>query len=159
MNIKIIRNKIEDDAIIDSEIIQDIESVKNNGFRFNINCRDSLGYTLLADAIVWRRKELVEYLLSDPRINVNTQDMSGWTGLHDACSNNNIEIVRKLLLDARVDTSIRNEYGDTVRDIAIWEGYLGIANMLKRIGHTSLLRIPNASLCKDITRMIIEEYV
>ena len=81
------------------------------------------------------------------------------TALHCACCNDRVEIIRELLLDARVNTLIREYVHDeTAEDIAIHNGNLKITNMLKRTGCTSLLRIPNALLCRDIIRMIIEEY-
>ena len=64
--------------------------------------------------------------------------------------------IRKLLLDARVDIMISDKWWKTALDIAMERGHHKIANMLKRMLRTPLLRIPNA---KDIVRMIIEEYV
>ena len=188
-----IYNKIWDEAILDSEIIQETESLKHQDPKFDINSLQN-GWPLLMDAVYNGREELVRYLLSDPNIvvnlrnsawgktalhescctnnihilkllldhkniNVNTQDNDGWTGLHDVCWCNHIKIVKNLLLDARVNVMIRDEDGNTARDCAIRETHLEIANMLNRTECTSLLRIPNASLCRDISRMIIEEYV
>jgi len=182
---------IIDEAIPDSELIRVIEDAKHRDPGFDINLSDENYYcSSLIRAVQYNRKELIEYLLSDPKINVNyknyygytalyltrdifilklllrhrgidvnIQNCSGWTGLHWVCCYyNGIEIMRELLLDARVNPSIHNYSCKTARDYAIQKGHHEIANMLKRTGHTSLLRIPNALLYRDISRMIIEEY-
>ena len=188
--------KIDDQTVLDSEIIQDIECAKCKDFDFDINYVEYGGWSSLMYAVKSERKELVEYILEDPDINinlrcslwgdgttlhvlcsytnkihilklflgrrdldVNIRNKWGWTGLHEACYNNYIEYVKELLLDARVDPSIRNRLGKTAIDYAIKRGHLGIANMLERTGYTPLLRISNEALCRDIVRMIIEEYV
>jgi len=187
--------KIDDQTVLDSEIIQDIECAKCKDFDFDINYVEYGGWSSLMYAVKSERKELVEYILEDPDINinlrcslwgdgttlhelcsytnkihilklflgckdldVNIQNIFGCTGLYYACSYDNIEIVRELLLDARVNPSIRNNRGRTAQDIAIERSHLRIANMIKRTGYTSLLRISNNALLHDITRMIIEEY-
>jgi len=105
---------------------------------------------------------ILKLFLNRKDFDVNIQGYEGCykgcTGLHDASDYNKIEIVRELLLDARVDISICSKLYDTALNIAIKEGHHKIANMLKNTGYTFLLRIPNASLCRDIVRMIIEEY-
>jgi len=192
---KKINNKIWDYAILDSDIIQEMESAKNKDSEFDINWVniDHGCTSFLMFAIIRNRIELVEYFLEDPNIdvnlrnsicgntalhiscytnnipikllldhrdiNVNIQNHSGWTALFPACLNNQIKNVRELLLDARVNTLICDDQGKTARDIALEWKCPGIANMIERTGYTFLLRIPNASLCRDIARMIIEEYV
>ena len=151
------------------------------------NLHDS-NWTLLMGAAFHDRKELVRYLLTYPEININQKndddktalyyayDVSilklflthrdidvniqskGWTVLHHMCYDGIIEIVQEFLLDVRVDVSIFNKFYNTALYIAIKEGRHGIANMLKKIRYTSLLRIPNRLLCRDIVRTIIEEY-
>ena len=101
---------------------------------------------------------ILKLFLNRNDLKVNKQDYQGCTGLHNACDNNKKEWVLELLLDARVDIMIRNYDDLSARDIAICWEYHDIANMIKRIGHTSLLRIPNEALCKDIARIKIEEY-
>jgi len=185
---KKILDKMRNEEILDSEIIQDIK----NNFEFNINWihMDDYCWSLLMDAVFYNRKELVEYFLADPDIdinytnrfkfaalhfalrihilklllsrkdlNVNVQNNSGWTALHFICFMGNKECVKELLLDARVDVMIRNKMGEMGRDCAIQNGNHMIANMLKMVQYTPLLRIPNRALCGDIIRMIIEEYV
>jgi len=125
----------------------------------DVNYKDVNGFTAFYNACFDGNIPILKLLLSHQNLDVNIQSKHGRTGLHRACFNNNIEIGRELLLDARIDASIRDNQGKTARDIAIMRGYPGIANMIKRIGRTSLLRIPNKALCRDIARMIIEEYV
>jgi len=182
--------KITDKAIVDSEIIWDLECAKED-LDFDINWGD-LRYdrTALIFAVSGSgRKKLVEYLLSDPNVDVNHKSEGDSTALyfcaqvpilklllshkdidvnpsnrtdtilHEICYSNRIGMARELLLDARINTSVCDIYGYTAMKNAIRRRHHGIVNMLKRTGRTSLLRIPNASLCRDITRMIIEEYM
>jgi len=182
-----IYDKIRKCIIPDSEIIQDIEHAKRNDPYFDINNviygswssliiqkREELIEYLLADPNInvnyedWNGYTALhcaynipnlKLLLGHKNIEVNIQNKYGWTVLHRECYNNHIEIIKILLLDSRINIIIRNNERKTAQDYAILKGHLGIANMLKRTGRTSLLRIPNKMLCWDITRMIIEEYV
>ena len=196
-NKNIIWDKIMDKEVLDSEIIQEIESVKHNDSGFDINGLDEErdGWTLLKYAVRSNREKLVEYLLMDPNINVNHKSpLSEFTAmhllciytdnvhilklflghrdininneiflsqteLHCACCNNRIKIVKELLLDARINIMLGSLWGVKARYIAKDEGHVRIVNILKRIEYTFLIRIPNGVLCRDIVRMIIEEYV
>ena len=123
----------------------------------NINHQDNNGETVLYRT---RSVYVLKLLLKHKDIDVNIQNNKlGCTILHILCYSNNIDLIRELLIDARADVMIRDNQGKTARDIAINYEYDEILYILKRIGCTTLLRIPNASLCKDIVRMIIEEYV
>jgi len=127
----------------------------------DINCRTSLNSNTafhVLCSMCSNRIYILKLFISHRDINVNAQNFHGWTGLYFACWNNHIECVRELLLDARVDLSIRDDLEDSALNIALKRRHIGIAIMLKKIGYTFLLRIPNASLCRDIIRMIIEEY-
>jgi len=126
----------------------------------DVNHKDNDGYTAFYYACWHGYIPILKLLLYHRDIDVNIQNEKdgGLTGLHYACWRNHIEIVKELLLDARVDVLIRNNLGKTSRDKAIYCGHLGIANMLKKVLCTSLLRIPNETLLHDIVRMIIEEY-
>jgi len=182
----IIKDKIWNSKILDSEIIQEIESAKYKDPGFDINLADNNNHTLLLCACVCNREKLVEYLLADPNIivqrprfilcctfkldilklllghrniNVNIQNEDGCTGLHHACERIDYGIVRELLLDARIDIMIRDRWGITALDNAIsWKRREAMI-MLRRVLHTTLLRIPNKALCRDIVRMMIEEYM
>ena len=182
-----IYEKLRDKAILDSEMIQDIECRKGNDPNFDIYLGDVLSYAVYRD-----RRELVRYLLlSVPDINVNhrnyydestalyycdkvsnlklllshrhldvnIQNNMGETGLHRICYWGHKACVRELLVDARINTYIRNYHGEMTRDIALERGYPSIAKIVGNSGYTTLLRIPTASLLHDIVRMIIEEYV
>jgi len=122
----------------------------------NVNHKDNDGSTALMSCS--NKVVLLNSLLSCRDINVNIQNNDGWTGLHRVCYWGYEACVKELLLDARINTSIRDNQGKTARDIAIRDRHLGIANMIKRTGRTSLLRIQNNTLLYDIVRMIIEEY-
>jgi len=179
-----ILNKIYNNAIHDSEIILDTEAAKNiPGFNINWVLMPAVGWNrkelveyLLTDnnininfrglsngctALFWvRGNPILKLFFNHKDIDVNIQNMAGWTVLHYACNMKSKERVKELLLDARVDTLIRNNDNDTAKDIAIkWGNCHNIVNILKRIGHTFLLRIPNNVLYMDIVRMIIERYV
>jgi len=101
---------------------------------------------------------IFKLLLTRRDLDVNIQDNYGRTGLHYACYNNSIECARELLFDARVNIMIHSKWRKTARDFAIYYGHPRIANIIKRVQYTSLLRIPNSMLIHDIIRMIIEEY-
>ena len=185
-------NKILDKTVLDSEIIQEVESLKSNDPKFRINLiRYNNSWSFLMVAVLMNRKELVEYLLLSVHninvnyidkhgeivlhfcrdnsilkllldcrdLDVNIQDNFGESGLHYLCFWGHESYVKELLLDARVNTSIRNNMGKTARDKALERGYSDIAKILRNSRYTTLLLIPNASLCRDIARMIIEEYI
>ena len=111
---KRIYDKAYDKAVLDSEIIQEMESAKHRDPDFDINWRDrrdTWSLSLLMCAVYRNREEFVEYLLKDPNINVNYK-VNTDAALHFACDNNNI---LKLLLGHKdIDVNIQNGCGDTV---------------------------------------------
>jgi len=114
----IIRNKITQDVINDSEIIQDIERVKrkNPGFNINLGC-DVYDWPLLTTAVHTKRKELVRYLLRIPNINVNHKSKFNSTALY-VCDHVSI---LKLLLDHKdIDVNIQNKWGETGLHSVCW---------------------------------------
>jgi len=173
---------------IDSKIIQDIEHAKETpGFDINLGYKDNWSLLITAvyycrkelvryilsfpNIDVNHRSyygntalhccdnvSILKLLLDHKDLDVNIQNEGGETGLHHACYMGRKTCVKEYLLDARADILIRDENGVMVRDYALIYGYLGIANILKRVQHTSLLRIPNRALLHDIVRMIIDEY-
>ena len=180
-----IYDKILNKTICDLEIIQEIDS------KFNINYvidRNNC-WSLLMNAVLQNRIELVRHFMTYPNININYKDRRNHTALYFAYGRSSIlklllkredldvnmryehgntilhrysnvkGYVKVLLLDVRIDISIRNNMGKTARDIAIHWEYYGIADMLRRVQYTSLLRIPNKALLYDIVRTIICEYV
>ena len=181
-----IREKIWNEAIPDSEIIQEIDI---SGFDINLRC-DDYNCPLLMGAVYHGRKDLVRYLLSDPNVNVNNhisnrfnntalhvckdvsvlkllldrkeldvnaQNKWGWTGLHFMYYWKREACLRELLLDARINVLIRDNCGKTVLEFALNRGR--IAKIINNSRYTSLLRIPNRALLHDVVRMIIEKYV
>jgi len=183
-NMKKIRIKMWNKTIIDSEIIQEMEIP---GFDINfigddnrsmlmvairMNRIELVRYLLSYPNIIVNYKSRYNYtalyccdnvsilklLLSRRDIDVNIQTKSGETALHNGCGWGHEACVKELILDARVNTSIRDIYGRTARDLALRYGSFGIAKIIRNSEHTSLLRIPNNLLCRDIVRMIIEEY-
>ena len=178
-----IYDKIRNKAILDSEIIREMEDLV---FDINFEC-DRDNWPLLMCVVRWGRKELVEYLLLIPDINVyswndtalhvckdvsilrlllNRKDLdvnilSGFeqTGLHCACWWRLKTCAKEYLLDARVDIRVIDWHGNTARGIALREKCPDIAKIINNSRYTTLLRIPNEALCRDIVRMIIEEYV
>ena len=98
-------------------------------------------------------------LLKHKDLDVNKYD-DGWTQLHRVvCMWGNKKLVKEFLFDARIDTTIRDDKGRTVLDIAIERGHIAISKIIRNSRCTPLLRIQNRALCRDIVRMIIEEYV
>ena len=58
-------------------------------------------------------KEIVEYLISHPKINVNKETNNGYTPLYRACGEGNKEIVKILLKDERVNVNKEANGGET----------------------------------------------
>ena len=121
----------------------------------NVNHRSFGGNTVLYSC---ETVSILKLLLNRRELDVNIQNIWGYTGLHRSCFWGRKACVKEYLLDARGDAFIRDRDGDTARDNALRRGYVDIAKIISNSRYTSLLRIPNASLCRDITRMIIEEY-
>ena len=177
-------DKIQDEEILDSEIIQTIESAKKKYFSFYINWTDHDTYfkwTFLIFAVIHNREELVRYLLADPRISVNYGFGGNNTAIHLLCDNYNassISILKLLIGHKDIDVNIQNWKGRTgLHRLCIFGHKEGVRELLidarvdltirSNEGKTALdiaviwghlLRIPNEMLVHDIVRMIIEEY-
>jgi len=128
----------------------------------NVNYKNSNDYTALGFAY---RVPILKSLFNRQDLDVNMQDNDGNTLLYKRCNyssnynnSDNIIIVRELLLDARIDPSIRNNRGRTAWNNAVFWRQYRLANMIKKVLRTPLLRIPNNMLLYDIVRMIIEKY-
>jgi len=99
-----ISNKINNKAILDSEIILEMETVRKKDPGFDINWKpNNQNWPLLTRAVFYEREELVKYLLMVPDIDVNNRGLSGATAFHFA---GNINIL-KLLLNCR-DLDVTN---------------------------------------------------
>ena len=75
-------------------------------------------------------KEIVEYLISLPKINVNKEDRYGRTPLFIACYNGKDETVKILLKDERVNVNKEDKYGSTPLFIACFYGEEEIVKIL-----------------------------
>ena len=105
-----LRNKIMDKAILDSEIIQDVESAKEiPGFDIDLGCNEE-NWSLLMVAVDSSREDLVGYLLLDPNINVNYRSKYGNTALH-VCDQ--ISILKLLLSLRDLVVNIQNDWERT----------------------------------------------
>ena len=113
-------DKIWDKAILDSEIIQDIEHAKCNNPELDINFGYSTyNWSLLMYAANMNRIELVEYLLMNPRINVNHRSLIGDTVLH-IC--NQSSILKLFLNHKDLDVNIQNNIKETgLHSVCHWE--------------------------------------
>ncbi len=82
------------DAIQEGRV-GDVKNVINKD-RTKVYEKDKWGYTLLHDAVVTERLEIVEYLLQQGA-DVNTKNLKRSTPLHDAAFKGRVELVRFLL--------------------------------------------------------------
>jgi len=73
----------------------DVKNIINKD-RTKVNEKDKWGYTLLHDAVVAERLEIVEYLVQQGA-DVNTSNLERFTPLHDAANKGRLELVRFLL--------------------------------------------------------------
>ena len=76
------------------------------------------------------KKEIVEYLISHPKINVNKETNDGLTPLYRACASGKEEIVKILLKDERVNVNKENKDGWTPLWVACWNGNEEIVKIL-----------------------------
>jgi uncharacterized protein len=89
-----------------SGIIKEIESGTN------INTCDEDGRSLLINAILKKKMEIVKYLIKKG-IDINLQDDNmGYTALHVACTENNFEAVQ-ILLENKAKIDIKDNHGNT----------------------------------------------
>jgi len=103
--------KIWNKAILDSEIIQEMESAKRKDSGFDINmigCDHN--WSSLMVAVFWNRKGLVEYILSDSNTNINHSSDYGNTALH-FCKD--VSILKPLLSRRNIDVNIQGRMGRT----------------------------------------------
>jgi ankyrin repeat protein len=100
------------------------------------NIQDLEGQTSLIAASSDGHIDIVRLLL-DNDADPNIRDRYGMTALLDASRWGNTDIV-KLLLDNGADPNIKNQYGETPYDIAISNGHIGIARLIRE--HIDLQR-------------------
>ena len=90
-----------------------LEKVKELSNQIDINWGDSDGWTGFFVACLSGNKEIVEYLISHPKINVNNENNDGRTPLWRACWYGKKEIVKILLKDERVNVNKEDNDGWT----------------------------------------------
>ena len=76
---------------------------------FDINCKDSLGHTLLKEAIEYRQIAIVALLLASPGIDVNLES-GGYSPLSIAAKSGQSEIVALLLSTSGIDVNFGGIY-------------------------------------------------
>ena len=99
-----------------------LEKVKELSNQIDINWGNSNGWTGLHFSCRWGNKEIVEYLISHPKINVNKENKNGETPLWNACWNGKEETVKILLKDERVNVNKEEKDGQTPLWIACYYG-------------------------------------
>eukprot|EP00944_MAST-04C_sp_MAST-4C-sp1_P002154 g2154.t1 len=75
------------------------------------------GRTGLMKAAFWGHDHVVKYLLNDLKVSLNVQDVDGDTALHDAAKFGHIGVI-KLLVDGGADSTLKNNKGQTPKDVA-----------------------------------------
>ena len=153
-----IYHNIWNKAILDSEIIQEMESAKHRDPGFDINYVDYyMHWSLLMYAVFWKRIELIRYLLSDPDINVNHETSWGNTILHLLCNRGNMNSLLTLLLSRKdINVNIRNKYGYTGLH---WAHYLGHEECVKELLFDARVDIFAHNYCeKSIYAMIMDQH-
>ena len=125
-SMKEICNKIRNKEVHDSEIIRNIEYAKREDPRFDINLVWE-NWTLLIWAINRDRIELIEYLLTDPKLNYEGY---GGTALIITCHRNDVDICKLLLSRQDLDVNIQYQNGWTGLHYACSNNYVGIVKEL-----------------------------
>eukprot|EP00349_Pseudokeronopsis_sp_Brazil_P003330 CAMPEP_0202963838 /NCGR_PEP_ID=MMETSP1396-20130829/7877_1 /ASSEMBLY_ACC=CAM_ASM_000872 /TAXON_ID= /ORGANISM="Pseudokeronopsis sp., Strain Brazil" /LENGTH=279 /DNA_ID=CAMNT_0049685415 /DNA_START=53 /DNA_END=892 /DNA_ORIENTATION=+ len=93
-----------------------------------VNIRNGAGWTPMMYAVARGDIDLVKTVLKyGPDLNRTEND--GWTALHFAASAGQLDIV-KILLENNADAFIRNERGETAREVAIRENHKEVADLL-----------------------------
>jgi len=80
-------------------------------FPYDINGRNSYGWTLLHTVAANATLPLVVELLRHPDIDVNARDPDGRTSLQRSCRENSVKVARILLSDPRIDVNLPTNLG------------------------------------------------
>lgn len=89
----------------DSVIIEKIQSIDD------LEQRDRTGMTLLMLAVCYKKKEIINFLLSN-KVNINAKNDIGATALHMAVKYGDIEVIR-ILLENNANVNAEDIYGNT----------------------------------------------
>ena len=110
--------------------LEKVKELSNQIDDINWGNPNDFNYTGLHIACSLGNKEIVEYLISHPKINVNKEDHNGETPLYIACYYGYEEIVKILLKDERVNVNKEDNYGATPLWRACWNGRVEIVKIL-----------------------------
>ena len=91
------------DAIRQGDVAY-IQNIITNGFDVNTPLNE-FGNTILTEACADNKKEIVEFLLSQPEIDVNQPTKNSRSPLYIACYYGNVECVRLLLQRRDLDVN------------------------------------------------------
>jgi len=145
-----ISDKIWVGSYSDSEIIQETEFLKRNDPKFDINLGDDYrNWSLLLCAVFNDRKELVEYLLTDPLINVNHgYCLDDNTALH-VCKD--VSIIKLLLGRRDIDVNIQNFWEQTgLHLMCYWKRKACVRELLLDARVNVLIRNDYGKTARDI---------
>ena len=131
------------DAIQENRVV-DIKNIINKD-RTKVYEKDKWGYTLLHDAVVAGRLEIVKYL-SQHGADVNTSNLEGSTPLHDAAYKGRLELVR-FLLEKGADANAKDNDNNTPLHEAI-EAYGVYITNFRYVEIVKLL-LSNAAMVND----------
>ena len=117
--------------------LEKVKELSNQIDDINWGNGNEFEYTGLHTSCSWGKKEIVEYLISLPKINVNKENKDGKTPLWMACREGNEEIVKILFASGReIDTTkktiLGNDYWNnkTAAEIARRQGKEQIAKLV-----------------------------
>ena len=99
---------------------------------YDINVKDSIGYTPLHRACEKGHFEIVKFLTDQPQCNIDAESdvIIKRRPLHLACESGNIDIVRHLVVDKHCDINVKDSIGYTQLHRACEEGHFEIVKFL-----------------------------
>ena len=109
------------------------ETTKNILSKIDINARakDNLGKTLLHQAVIKDKVNIVKFLLTLPEIDVNIQSKATEeTALHYAARYGHLEIAKLLLAQTAIDVELKDSWQRTPLSRAIQEGQVEVRGVI-----------------------------
>ncbi|XP_048577386.1 transient receptor potential cation channel subfamily A member 1 isoform X2 [Nematostella vectensis] len=110
-----------------------------------VNCKDSVGFTILQHVARLDKPEILEILL-DAGADIDTKGPEGYTALHLATRFNCYECV-KILLQHNADQTVGTDEGTLAMHAASRHGYQAITKLLLDSSHTCV----NSTMLGDLT--------
>ena len=99
--------------------------------RYDVNCRDVIGWTPLHCAcIINGRVDMVRMLISEFQADTTLQDWSGNTPLHYAAWNGRGEVALTLITEFGCDANIQNKFGQTSLHRSCGNGHASVVRMV-----------------------------